>query len=127
MALFLAGVAAFLMIAVVLAHHLKHPADTLGLRAARREIVAQGNDWDWRKHMGKPKHEPWYKPRADEDADEELVNWLGGRSGGNGGGGNGRNDHGRKGKDSCMVMLLLMFGGGAAAVVGAYAAVKGIA
>ena len=26
------------------------------------------------------KHEPWFKPRADEDADEELVNWLGGRS-----------------------------------------------
>lgn len=28
--------------------------------------------------MNKPKHEPWYKPRADEDADEELINWLGG-------------------------------------------------
>lgn len=26
------------------------------------------------------KHEPWFKPRADEDADEELVNWLGGRN-----------------------------------------------
>lgn len=24
------------------------------------------------------KHEPWFKPRADEDADEELINWLGG-------------------------------------------------
>lgn len=27
-----------------------------------------------------PKHEPWFKPRADEDADEELINWLGGGS-----------------------------------------------
>jgi hypothetical protein len=25
-----------------------------------------------------PKHEPWFKPRKDEDADEELINWLGG-------------------------------------------------
>ena len=25
------------------------------------------------------KHEPWFKPR-DEDADEELINWLGGRN-----------------------------------------------
>lgn len=24
------------------------------------------------------KHEPWYKPR-DENGDEELINWLGGR------------------------------------------------
>ena len=24
------------------------------------------------------KQEPWFKPRADEDADEQLVNWLGG-------------------------------------------------
>lgn len=32
--------------------------------------------------MGKPKQEPWFKPRADEDADEELINWLGGGGGG---------------------------------------------
>jgi len=24
------------------------------------------------------KQEPWFKPRPDEDADEDLVNWLGG-------------------------------------------------
>lgn len=33
--------------------------------------------------MSGPRHEPWYKPRADEDADEELVNWLGGGGRGN--------------------------------------------
>jgi hypothetical protein len=40
--------------------------------------------------VSKPKHEPWYKPRTDEDADEELVNWLGQRqppAHGNGDGG----------------------------------------
>ena len=37
MALFLAGAAVLLIAATVLAHHLNHPADTLGLRAARRE------------------------------------------------------------------------------------------
>lgn len=75
--------------------------------------------------MSKPKHEPWFKPRADEDADEELINWLG-KGGGNGNGG-GRNNHGRKHKDSCMVMLVLMLGGGAAAVLGGIAAVRGLA
>lgn len=26
------------------------------------------------------KHEPWFKPRADEDADDKLLDWLGGRN-----------------------------------------------
>ena len=25
-----------------------------------------------------PKHEPWFKPRPDEEADDELLDWLGG-------------------------------------------------
>lgn len=37
-----------------------------------------------------------------------------------------RNDHGRKFKDSCMVMLVLMIGGGAATILGGIAAVKGL-
>lgn len=24
-----------------------------------------------------PRHEPWFRPRRDEDADDELVDWLG--------------------------------------------------
>lgn len=30
-----------------------------------------------------PKHEPWFKPRKDEDADDELLDWLGGGGNGN--------------------------------------------
>ena len=40
MALFVAAAAALLILAVILAHELRRPADTLGLRAARAEIVA---------------------------------------------------------------------------------------
>jgi hypothetical protein len=25
-----------------------------------------------------PKQEPWFKPRPDEDADDKLLDWLGG-------------------------------------------------
>lgn len=40
MPIFLAALALLLILAVVLAHKLNHPADTLGLHAARAEITA---------------------------------------------------------------------------------------
>lgn len=75
--------------------------------------------------MSKKKVEPWHKPR-DVWSDDKLIDQLGAahRQGGDGNG--GRNDHGRKAKDSCMVMLVLMVGGGAATVLGGIAAVKGL-
>lgn len=53
------------------------------------------------------KHEPWHKPRKDEDADDALLDWLGqdARKGGGGGKGGGSN-HNR----SCMWVLAV--GGG---------------
>ena len=54
-----------------------------------------------------PKHEPWHKPRKDEDADDALLDWLGGASKGNGGGkGSDGNRHNR----SCMWVMAV--GGG---------------
>lgn len=46
-------------------------------------------------HMAK--HEPWHKPRKDEDADDALLDWLGG----------GKKPPAKKGKGGlCGVMLL---------------------
>lgn len=43
MPIFLAAVAGLLILAAVLSHKLAHPADKLGLHAARAEIVAEIN------------------------------------------------------------------------------------
>lgn len=62
------------------------------------------------------KHEPWHKPR-DEDQDEALINWLGQKDPkySSGKGGNGRNGGG--------CALLLIAAAGVAAAVGAAGAV----
>lgn len=71
--------------------------------------------------------DPWTKPR-DVWSDDKLIDqWADAhRHGGGKGNGGGRNDHGRKPKDSCMVLLVLMIGGGAATILGGIAAVKGL-
>lgn len=46
MAIFLAGAAVLQMLAVGLAHKLNHPADTLGLRAARTAAAREARDQD---------------------------------------------------------------------------------
>jgi hypothetical protein len=43
-ALFLAGAAIMLMVAVSLAHKLNHPSDTLGLRAARAAAAQEARN-----------------------------------------------------------------------------------
>jgi len=66
-----------------------------------------------------PKHEPWHKPRKDEDADDQLLDWLGG-------GGNGKHPHpgGKPPNRSCTVLLIAMAGGGAAVLTALGAGIK---